>query len=88
MGLPFIDFDAATGMLRALYERMLERPINPAYRTSHGGVAGIIAAHSLDPELIPKVFGASGTVNGIGPLTWPERELIDATTSRLNQCFY
>ena len=41
-----------------------------------------------DPELIPKVFGTSTTLNGAGPLTWPERELVNATTSRLNQCFY
>ena len=30
----------------------------------------------------------SGAVNQSGPLPWPDRELIAATTSRLNQCFY
>ncbi|MDX2092945.1 MAG: hypothetical protein SFX73_34160 [Kofleriaceae bacterium] len=88
MGLPIIDFASATGALRELYERMLERPIPAVYRPAHGGVAGIITAHSLDPQLIPKVFGTSTTLNGAGPLPWPERELVNATTSRLNQCFY
>lgn len=88
MGLPIIDFASATGVLRELYERMLERPMPPVYRPAHGGVPGIITAHSLDPQLIPKVFGTSTTLNGAGPLPWPERELVNATTSRLNQCLY
>jgi hypothetical protein len=88
VGLPIIDFASATGVLRELYERMLERPMPPVYRPAHGGVPGIITAHSLDPQLIPKVFGTSTTLNGAGPLPWPERELVNATTSRLNQCLY
>lgn len=88
MGLPIIDFASATGVLRELYERMLERPMPPVYRPAHGGVPGIITAHSLDPQLIPKVFGTSTTLNGAGPLPWPERELVNAITSRLNQCLY
>jgi hypothetical protein len=67
---------------------MRERPLPPVYRPAHGGVPGIIAMHSLDPLLIPKVFGTSSTLNGAGPLSWPERELVNAITSRLNQCFY
>jgi len=58
------------------------------YRPAHGGIAGIIRAHSLDPELIPRVFGFSSGVNQAGPLTWPQRELVASLTSRLNQCFY
>ena len=88
MGLAIIDFASATGPLRELYERMLERPLPPAYKPPHGGVPGIVTAHSLDPALIPKVFATSTTLNGAGPLTWPERELVNSTTSRLNQCFY
>jgi hypothetical protein len=34
------------------------------------------------------VFGVSSTLNGAGPLSWPERELVNAITSRLNQCLY
>jgi hypothetical protein len=34
------------------------------------------------------VFSTSSTLNGAGPLSWPERELVNTTTSRLNQCFY
>ena len=75
-------------MLRDVYDKMRERPLPAAYRPAHGGVPGIITAHSLDPALIPRVFGTSSTLNGAGPLSWPERELVNATTSRLNQCFY
>jgi len=88
MGLAIIGHEAATGQLRDIYEEMLERPLPPVYRPSHGGAPGIITAHSLDPALIPRVFSASSTLNGAGPLSWPERELVNTTTSRLNQCFY
>lgn len=88
MGLQYLDYAASTGSLREVYDKMRERPLPPVYRPSHGGVPGIIAAHSLDPDLIPRVFNTSTTLNGAGPLTWPERELVNAITSRLNQCFY
>lgn len=88
MGLAFTTFEAATGALREIFERMRQRPLPPVYRPPHGGVPGIVAMHSLDPDLIPKVFATSTTLNGAGPLAWPERELVNATTSRLNQCFY
>jgi hypothetical protein len=88
MTLATTDHAASTGALRAIYDRMLQRPLPPAYRPAHGGAPGIIVAHSLDPELIPRVFTTSSTLNGAGPLTWPERELVNATTSRLNQCLY
>ena len=88
MGLAITDYASSTGLLRDTYDRMRERPLPPAYRPQHGGVPGIITAHSLDPHLIGKVFGTSTTLNGAGPLSWPERELVNATTSRLNQCFY
>jgi hypothetical protein len=88
MGLAFTSAAAATGALRAIYDRMLARPLPPVYRPAHGGAPGIVVAHSLDPELIPLVFATSSTLNGAGPLAWPERELVNATTSRLNQCLY
>jgi hypothetical protein len=88
MGLAIIGYEASTGQLRETYDRMRERPLPPVYRPSHGGAPGIITAHSLDPALIPRVFATSSTLNGAGPLSWPERELVNATTSRLNQCFY
>jgi hypothetical protein len=37
---------------------------------------------------MPRVFAFSGGVNQSGPLEWWQRELIAASTSRLNQCFY
>jgi len=86
--LPTIDFEASTGALRETYLRMQARPLPPAYRPQHGGVPGIIQAHSLDPVLMPKVFGFSTLLNGAGPLAWSQRELVNATTSRLNQCLY
>ncbi len=88
MSLTIIDYAASTGALRETYDRMRERPMPSVYRPRHGGAPGIIQAHSLDPLLIPRVFGCSSTLNGVGPLTWPERELVNAVTSRLNQCLY
>ncbi len=88
MGLSIIAYPAATGALKEIYDKMLERPLPPVYRPQHGGAAGIITAHSLDPALIGKVFATSSTLNGAGPLSWPERELVNAITSRLNQCLY
>ena len=88
MALPVVDYPASTGELRAIYDRMRERPMPEVYRPAHDGVPGIIAAHGLDPALVPLVFGCSTTLNGAGPLSWPERELVNALTSRLNQCEY
>lgn len=78
----------AEAALQTIYERMRARPTPPVYRPEHGGIAGIIVAHSLDAELMPRVFAVSGNLNGQGPLTWPQRELVNTVTSRLNQCFY
>ncbi len=88
MPLTIIGHAESTGELREVYDRMVARPMPPTYRPVHGGAAGIIQAHSLDPVLMPKVFGASSSLNGAGPLPWHDRELINAMTSRLNQCLY
>lgn len=88
MALPIIDYAASRGQLREIYDRMRERPLPPVYRPKHGGAPGIITAHSIDPGLIPFVFQTSGSLNGAGPLSWPERELVNATVARLGQCFY
>lgn len=88
MGLTYLDYEASSGELRGIYDRMRERPLPPVYRPAHGGVPGIVTAHSLDPQLIPRVFTCSTTLNGAGPLAWPERELVNALVSRLDQCFY
>ena len=88
MLLPIVGYAASSGVLREIYDRMRQRPMPPAYRPQHGGIPAIIEAHSLDPALIPLVFGTSTTVNGAGPLSWPERELVNTTASRLDQCFY
>ena len=88
MGLPYIGYEASTGVLREVYDKMRARPMPPTYRPQHGGIPGIIEAHSLDPGLIPLVFGTSTTLNGAGPLPWADREAINAITSRLNQCLY
>jgi len=88
MLLPIVGYAASSGRLREVYDRMRERPLPPVYRPVHGGSPGIIEAHGLDPDLIPLVFGTSSTLNGAGPLSWPERELVNALVSRLDQCFY
>jgi hypothetical protein len=86
--LAITGYDGAAGELREVYDRMRERPMPAAYRPRHGGIAGIIAAHSLDPQLIPRVFELGSALNGSGPLGWADRELVNVLTSRLNQCFY
>jgi hypothetical protein len=88
VGLAIVGYAESSGALRETYDRMLQRPLPPVYRPAHGGPAGIIQAHSLEPTLIPKVFGTSTTLNGAGPLAWADRELVNAITSRVNQCFY
>lgn len=58
------------------------------YRAPHGGPAGIIRAHSVDPELMQVTFRASGSYRAHGALTWAEQELIAAAASQRNGCFY
>jgi len=86
--LLLIGPDQAEGRLREVYQSLGARPLPAVYRPVHGGAPGIIRAHSLDPELMTRVFKFSANLNGQGPLTWPQRELVNAVTSRLNQCFY
>ena len=57
MTLAYVPYGDARGELREVYDRMLARPLPQVYRPAHGGPAGIIQAHSLDPALIPLVFG-------------------------------
>ena len=78
----------ASGALAEAYAVMSARPMPEVYRPAHGGLAGIIRAHSLDPELMLEGVRVLGGVNRAGPLSWPHRELVAAATSRLNQCFY
>jgi alkylhydroperoxidase family enzyme len=83
-----IDQANAQGELLAAYQAMAARPMPPAYRPPHGGPAGIIRAHSLDPRLLQATFSASGA-NAIGDaLSWADRELIATSASRVNQCLY
>ena len=77
----------ATGDLADTYAAMAARPIPDAYRAPHGDAAGIIRAHSLDPELMRRTFSISGSLHG-STLSWADRELISSVTSRTNQCFY
>jgi alkylhydroperoxidase family enzyme len=82
-----ISRDQATGALATAYAAMDERPMPPVYIPPHGGAAGIIRAHSLDPELLRVTFSVSGALATTG-LPWVDRELLASTTSRANQCFY
>lgn len=83
-----IELDEAGDELRAAYEGMKNRPMPDVYRAPHGGPAGIIRAHSLDPHLMKVTFAASGISRVHGALTWAEQELIAATASQRNGCFY
>jgi alkylhydroperoxidase family enzyme len=77
----------ASGRLAEAYAAMDARPMPPIYRAPHGDAAGIIRAHSLDPELLRRTFGVSGALSATR-LSWPDRELLASVTSRTNQCFY
>lgn len=83
-----IGLEEAGNDLRATYHAMMSRPIPDVYRAPHGGPAGIIRAHSLDPELMRVSFAASGAYRMLTALTWPEQELIAAAASQTNGCFY
>jgi hypothetical protein len=80
VGLSVCEYADSSGVLREVYDAMREQPLPQVYRPAHDGVPGIIAAHSLDPQLLRRVFAASKTLNGAGPLTWPERELVNTIT--------
>jgi alkylhydroperoxidase family enzyme len=77
----------ATGALAQAYVAMENRPMPPVYVPPHGDAAGIIRAHSLDPELMRRTFTVSGALASTA-LPWADRELLASVTSRANQCFY
>lgn len=77
----------ATGALADAYAAMDKRPMPSAYFPPHGDAAGIIRAHSLDPELLRRTFSVSGAL-ATTRLAWADRELLASATSRSNQCFY
>jgi alkylhydroperoxidase family enzyme len=77
----------ATGALAEAYAAMDDRPMPSVYHPPHGDAAGIIRAHSLDPELLRRTFSVSGAL-ATTRLPWPDRELLASATSRTNQCFY
>ncbi|MGE0396108.1 MAG: carboxymuconolactone decarboxylase family protein [Kofleriaceae bacterium] len=88
MGLRIIGYTESSGDLREAYDRSRERPLPPVYIPRGHEVAGIIRAHSLDAQLIPKVGAVSTSLVAAGPLSWSERELVATVTSRLNQSYY
>ncbi|HEY0935341.1 MAG TPA: hypothetical protein VGD91_16550 [Trebonia sp.] len=85
--LEIIGQAQATGKLAEVYAAADNRPMPTVYRPPHGDAAGIIRAHSLDPELLLRTFSVSGALAASG-LAWADRELLASTTSRTNQCFY
>jgi hypothetical protein len=85
--LEIIGQAQATGKLAEAYAAADNWPMPPVYRPSHGDAAGIIRAHSLDPELLRRTFSVSGSL-ATTRLAWADRELLASTTSRTNQCFY
>jgi uncharacterized peroxidase-related enzyme len=88
VGLRIIGYAESSGNLREAYDRSRERPLPSVYIPRGHEVPGVIRAHSLDAQLIPKVGAVSTSLVAAGPLAWPERELVAAVTSRLNQSYY
>jgi uncharacterized peroxidase-related enzyme len=88
VGLRIIGYAESSGDLREAYDRSRERPLPSVYIPRGHEVPGVIRAHSLDAQLIPKVGAVSTSLVAAGPLAWPERELVAAVTSRLNQSYY
>jgi len=78
----------ARGELAETYQAMAARSIPDVYRPPHGDAPGIVRAHSLDPALMRVTFALSGALHDDATLSWPRRELINAFTSSVNQCFY
>jgi hypothetical protein len=85
--LRVIGTQEADDDLRDAYLEMAARPMPPAYQPPHGDAAGIIRAHSLDPELLRRTFAVSGALAN-DALAWHTRELINSVTARENECFY
>src|SRR5712691_7744856 len=67
--LPTFSRAQATGALADAYTAMDNRPMPAVYQAPHGDVAGIIQAHSLDPELLRRTFSVSGALATTG-LPW------------------
>jgi hypothetical protein len=86
--IAMIDRAKAEGELREVYAALSARPIPAVYRPDHGDAPGIHRAHSLDPALMRLVFGYTSTIHQGEALSWAERELIAAVSSRVNQCVY
>jgi hypothetical protein len=87
--IQIIGRQGADATLAAVYDKMATRPMPAAYRPAHGDAPGIIRAHSLDPALMPLVFaGMSASLVQGDAMAWAQRELVNAATSRLNQCLY
>jgi alkylhydroperoxidase family enzyme len=85
--LRVIGKQEAAGDLLDAYSAMAARPMPRAYLPDHGDAPGIIRAHSLDSELLRRTFAVSGSLSN-DALPWRSRELVNAVTSRENECFY
>jgi hypothetical protein len=83
-----IDKNTAEGELLEVYTQLGSRPIPSVYKPAHGDAPGIHRAHSLDPALMRVVFGLTATIHQGDALSWAERELVAAVSSRVNQCLY
>jgi hypothetical protein len=77
----------ATGELAAVYAELGRFPMPAAYRPAHGDAPRIIRAHSLDPDLMLQTFRVSASLRD-DDLSWGQREIVNATAARANECFY
>lgn len=73
---------------RKLYPREYEIPVESLAELQNDGPA-IIMAHSLLPDTLKHTFATFGTLMSPDlPLTRRHHEMIAATVSALNRCFY
>lgn len=78
--IPYIPYEAATGRLRELYDRLG----GPGRLPNH-----IIRIHSLNPDsMLHHVQLYRHLMRGPSPLTRAQREMIAVVVSAANDCFY
>lgn len=87
--LPTIGKVNATGTLAEIYARIPKLPLPRVYFPPDGEIPAMIRAHSVDPQLIPLVFGGvAASLFTDETLSWARREIVNTATSYANQCFY
>jgi alkylhydroperoxidase family enzyme len=75
----------AVEMQKALYPAEYAEPVHP----TGDGTSGIVASHSLLPEVLYHAFATFGALMSPGlPLTRRQHEMITTVVSSINRCHY